>query len=317
MNTQLENSKPLHILRQAKVSFYEDEILGVHVSLEGKETVFVPVRPLCEKLGLRRYDQIVKIKDDEVLAEGSMELTLPSEGGNQVTFCLRHDLVPMWLTTIHASKVKPEYRDKIRLYRREVAKVLADYFLGTHLTDLQPSPQMGGFIREVVGSAVKSAIEEVSSGMIEQTVKTTMSAIRAEDPVYLVSKKLDVAERTNALTPLSEQERLHIKNFVMGTVFPGLGDKALNHEEKLTHAAEFLHEKSGHGYSWEYKTLEAAAAQLSKIAKQIWEEDGYNAFKESITIQSGRTVEAYIFPVKYAEKAFQVLVEKGKIKTST
>jgi hypothetical protein len=174
---------------------------------------------------------------------------------------------------------------------------------------------MGVFIREVVGSAVKSAIQEVSSGMIQQTVKATMAEIRSEDPVYLVSKKLDIAERANALTPLSDQERIHIKNFVMGAVFPGLGRNALN-EERLTHAAEFLHAKAIQGYVWAYKTLEAAAAQLSKVARQLWEEEGYNAFKETIALHSGRTVEAYIFPAKYAEKAFSVLLDKGKITKS-
>lgn len=121
---------------------------------------------------------------------------------------------------------------------------------------------MRSFIGEIVGSAVKSAIHEVSSEMIQQTVKATMAEIKADDPVYIVSKKLDIAERTNAITPLSEEEKLHVKNFVMGTVFPGLKAKTLK-ERGLTHAAEFLQEKALQGYKWEYKTLEAAATQLT------------------------------------------------------
>jgi hypothetical protein len=94
----------------------------------------------------------------------------------------------MWLTTIHAAKVKPEFRDKVILYRREVAKILADYFFGKKTEALQPSTQMAGFIREVVGSAVKSAIQEVSSGMIAQTVKATVAELRGNDPLYIASQ---------------------------------------------------------------------------------------------------------------------------------
>lgn len=136
---QTQPAFPLKILRYAEVPFYEDQILSVHVSLEGNQTIFVPVRALCEILGLWRKDQIVKIKKDPALAEGSLEITIASSGGEQATFCLRYDLIPMWLTTIHHTKVKPEVREKIIRYRREVAKVLADYFLGAHLVANQPS----------------------------------------------------------------------------------------------------------------------------------------------------------------------------------
>jgi hypothetical protein len=55
-------------------------------------------------------------------------------GGRQKAGLLRVDLIPMWLTTINASRVKEEIRDKIKQYQREAAKVLWEAFQEGRLT---------------------------------------------------------------------------------------------------------------------------------------------------------------------------------------
>ena len=181
----LEIQNQFNILQYAEVPFYNDKIFGAHTLLEGQETVFIPIAPLCEILRVAKQKQIKKIKTDAVLAEGCRELVLPSTGGNQKTFCLRYDLLPMWLTTIQVKKVKLEYQEKIILYRKEVAKVLAEYFLGTnnHEIQFQLPDQMTGFIREIVHSTVKNTVQEISSVLIDQIVKTAVAEIHANNPL--------------------------------------------------------------------------------------------------------------------------------------
>lgn len=125
----------LAIKEYREVDFYGDQILGVKVEENGQETVYVPVKRLCENLGLARYPQQEKIQQERVLSEGSIKIMLPIIGKDGVTqtqemFCLRYDLIPMWLITIKENKVKPELREKLYLYKKEAARVLAEVFLG-------------------------------------------------------------------------------------------------------------------------------------------------------------------------------------------
>jgi exonuclease VII small subunit len=155
--------------------------------------------------------------------------------------------------------------------------------------------------------------DKFSSKAVRDTVKTTLSEIRNEDPVYLAAKKWDTIERMHMTRQFSEDELKIAQKEVLGLLaIRTEGNKCLD-ERGLTHAAEFLQKKAQQGYHWAYKTLEAAAAQLTKIAHQLWLEDGYSAWKEQITLQTGRTVDAYVFPVKYAQAALETLMRGGKV----
>ena len=186
------------------------------------------------------------------------------------------------------------------------------------------------FIGNVVGTAVESAISQISASFVETTVRATIAAIReenkqmmsdtvkatiaeirSEDPVYIASKKWDVIERMHKTNSLSQEQLESSQQSILNMLLPGTKGKSLL-EKNLTHASDFLQEKLLQSYRWKYKTLESAAGQLTKSAKNIWKEDNYQAFKEAITLKSGRTVQAYVFPIKYAQKAFEKMIKLGK-----
>lgn len=120
----------LTVIEQKTITFYGDEITGIKATSGNGPAVYSPIKELCENLGLDHSPQLRKIKSDKVLAKGMVIMTIPSEGGPQEVACLRHDLIPMWLTTINPGKVRPELREKIETYREQVAQILADVFLG-------------------------------------------------------------------------------------------------------------------------------------------------------------------------------------------
>jgi len=125
-------------VEQKTVLFYDDELIAIRAD-DGH--IYVSFRHLCDSLGVSRQSQMVKVREHDVLHEGykgGTIVTPPSAsgrgGGRQQTSLLRVDLVPMWLTTINASRVKKEVRDKIKRYQREAAKVLWEAFQQGRLT---------------------------------------------------------------------------------------------------------------------------------------------------------------------------------------
>ncbi len=59
--------KVLTVVEQKEVLFYEDKVLAVRIK-DG--TVYVPVRPICEQLGISWPSQSNRIKRDAVLSDG-------------------------------------------------------------------------------------------------------------------------------------------------------------------------------------------------------------------------------------------------------
>src|SRR5215210_1314719 len=104
------------------VEFYGDEITGALVRVGDEAQVYVPIRPICDYLGLAWSGQFERIKRDEVLAEAvrSVRLTRTNpQGGDPNLLCLPLDLLPGWLFGVTTRRVKAAVQDKITRYRRE------------------------------------------------------------------------------------------------------------------------------------------------------------------------------------------------------
>jgi hypothetical protein len=88
----------------------------------------VPIRPICENLGLDWKSQHRKLmRGDRPWGCGHM--TIPSAGGPQETLCLPQFMLPAWLFSVSPSKVRPDLRDKLVAYQKECAEVLYRHFI--------------------------------------------------------------------------------------------------------------------------------------------------------------------------------------------
>ena len=65
----------------------------------------------------------------------------------------------MWLATIPVSRVKPQRREKLVLFQKEVCQVLAAHFLGK--TSVVPSAQVPTLRREDIAELFEKAISRV------------------------------------------------------------------------------------------------------------------------------------------------------------
>lgn len=120
---------PIH---EQRVEFYGDAIIGVLVESGDERRIYVPVRLICENLGLSWGSQRNRIYRDEVLREelrGVFIMNTPGAGGGtQETLCLPIEMIPGFLFGITTSKVRPDLQEKILRYRRECYRRLWDAF---------------------------------------------------------------------------------------------------------------------------------------------------------------------------------------------
>ena len=124
------------------IRFYDDELQAVQ--LEGGE-IFVPVRRLCDNLGLDWSGQRQRINRHEVL-HGAIKsvVVIPTQSAKprtrpeQEMLCLPLDMIPGWLFGIPVGRVKEETRPKLLRYQRECFRVLWDAFKGDVLPAMAP-----------------------------------------------------------------------------------------------------------------------------------------------------------------------------------
>lgn len=128
-----EEQEPKHKvfqpIEERQVDFYGDEITAALVkTTEQASVVFVPVRPICDYLGLDWSSQRKRLNRDEILKEAQGVVIMTTPGGMQEMLCLPLELLPGWLFGVESNRVKSELKEKIIRYRRECFRVLWQAF---------------------------------------------------------------------------------------------------------------------------------------------------------------------------------------------
>lgn len=149
---------------QKTIFFYDDEITAVVINGDEQE-VYIPLRPLCEHLGLDWSGQRQRINRDPVLSEvvSGVGVTPTPLGDNkfanpQEMLCLPLDYLNGWLFGINANRVKDEIRDKLIRYQKECYRVLAREFIQAS----PPTPSSTSSLQSVyeMGMAIAHLAQE-------------------------------------------------------------------------------------------------------------------------------------------------------------
>jgi hypothetical protein len=133
------SDKALQPTEQKTVLFYDDEITAVRLA-DGR--VMIPVRPICEALGVDYSAQRQRLTRDEVLADVVMSVVVTTTDIDPQSkrphtsemICLPLDYLNGWIFGINASRVKPEIKERLLRYQRECYRVLAEAFQDGRLT---------------------------------------------------------------------------------------------------------------------------------------------------------------------------------------
>ncbi|AOF54422.1 ATPase [Rodentibacter caecimuris] len=105
------------------------KFLGLDILVINHENKpYVPMKQIAENIGLDWKAQHSRIKRNEVLSEGMVIMTIPSNGGGQEAVCLPLHYLNGWLFGVKPSKVKPEIKAKLIEYQKECYEVLWDYW---------------------------------------------------------------------------------------------------------------------------------------------------------------------------------------------
>lgn len=106
------------------------KINGVDIITVNKDgETYVPIKPICQALGIDDKTQRDKIQEDEFFASvGGIIPSTGSDGKRYDMFCIRLRDVYGWLATINPGKVAPEAREAVTHYRRECYDVLYEHF---------------------------------------------------------------------------------------------------------------------------------------------------------------------------------------------
>lgn len=114
-------TKSVNVL--AKINDVEIQVVN------DKENILVPVRPICEALGVAYEPQFTKLKEDEFLGSTiTPSVIVAADGKAREMVCLPFEFIFGWLFTINPKNVKEEAREAVMQYRVECYRALFSYF---------------------------------------------------------------------------------------------------------------------------------------------------------------------------------------------
>ena len=106
---------------------------GVDIVVANKDgKAFLPIKPICEAIGIAFQSQNDKIKEHPILRSVvTIIVTTGADGKKYEMVCLPVKYVYGWLFTINPGKVAPDARENVERYSRECYEVLYNHFHNT------------------------------------------------------------------------------------------------------------------------------------------------------------------------------------------
>jgi len=258
-------------IEQKTVIFYDDEFPVVLIEEERRRQVFVPVRPICDFLGVDWSAQYRRIGRDPVLsAELTPCVVVTATQGQpdqrRELQCLPLELINGFLYGINANRVREEVRDRLIRYQRECYRVLAEAFLqpGVPTEGLTPSQTALAQIREM-GLAIARVADELM--VLDQRTTVTEECLeRAAQYMGQFNRRLNLLERR--LGPgeeLTEEQAFEIKERVTQIAL-----EMARHEPGKSHFAEVYRSLSLQTRRTSYKDIPQSAYESALKFLDDW-----------------------------------------------
>lgn len=91
--------------------------------------MYVPIKPICEALGVAFQKQHEKIKSDAILSSVvTLRVTTGADGKQYEMLCLPLKFVYGWVFSINPDNVKEQSRENVIKYKRECYNALYEHF---------------------------------------------------------------------------------------------------------------------------------------------------------------------------------------------
>lgn len=107
---------------------------GVEIFAEitEKGQVYIPVKPICEAIGVAFQSQHLKLQEHELLAPTiTLRMIVAADGKRREMVCLPLEYVYGWIFTINTKNVSEKAHDSVLRYQRECYDILYRHFAGS------------------------------------------------------------------------------------------------------------------------------------------------------------------------------------------
>lgn len=126
------------------------------VTVERDGEIFVPIKPICEAIGIDVESQRDKIQADEILSSTAVFSTaVAADGKEREMYCLPLRYVYGWLFTINPKNVAPEAREAVAVYRRKCYDVLYEHFTGSMRRTIETNNAEIELLKQINSAIVK------------------------------------------------------------------------------------------------------------------------------------------------------------------
>jgi len=212
-----EESKALVPIEEKQVDFYGDNIPAVLVQAdqEGDSLIYVPLRPLCDFLGLNWSAQTRRLRRDAVLTEMTSTVAVTATDGRQRNMlCLPLDYLNGWLFGVNASRVNESMRDKVIRYQRECYRILAEAFIDRPLPAGAPDSMTTLLQVREMGRAIMQMAEEQMA--FERRLTSTEGQLGETTIIVgdLTQRVLTLEQRVAPGQPVTEEQASQISQAV-------------------------------------------------------------------------------------------------------
>jgi hypothetical protein len=174
----------MHMVRFNTIEFDGDTLPAVILEGEG---VAIPIRTICQALGLDVQSQSDRLRDHDVLADGLRVVRVPRGQQLRPVMALLHRFIPFWLATIVPSQVKPKVRPKLVRYQLELVEVLALLY-GGDVQSKQPAPSDPA--AAAIQQQITSALLELR--LLREALLDAQS--RTDDRLTIHEQRMDTIE---------------------------------------------------------------------------------------------------------------------------
>ena len=101
------------------------------VVMEDGKMPLVPIRPICDALGIAYQRQILKLQEDEFFASTvTLRVTVAADNKQREMVCLPLKYALLWLGSINPKNVAPDAKESVMRYKEACANALYDHFFG-------------------------------------------------------------------------------------------------------------------------------------------------------------------------------------------
>lgn len=138
--------------------------------------VLIPIRPICDALGVNSNGQIEKIKSDPILgATDKLSLSVAPDGRQREMVCLPLQYVFGWLFTINPGNVDERAKEAVIRYKKECYDALYNHFARARQRQLDENREEIRLLDEI--SRAKDTLSESKASL--RNLETKLAKLRA------------------------------------------------------------------------------------------------------------------------------------------